>query len=311
MAEYVAKLIIIGSGPAGYSAGIYAARAGLDPIIISGFEVGGQLTMTASVENFPGLTQSVSGLELMERMHQQALNFGVKIINDRITEVDLCTSPFVLSTENGNCCKTQTLIIATGASAKWLNIETEKRYIGRCISTCATCDGFFYKNKPVAIVGGGNSAAIEALYLTNFASKVYMIHRRDELRADSILQQRLKKNPKIEIVWNSIIEEFVGREDINGIKIKNVLTDERKLIDVSGVFLAIGHKPNTELFKKYLDLDADGYIITRPKSTMTNIEGVFAAGDVQDNAFRQAVIAVGSGAMAAIEAQRYLASKEA
>ena len=310
MAEYVAKLIIIGSGPAGYSAGIYAARAGLEPVLISGFDVGGQLTMTASVENFPGLTKPVSGMELMEKMREQALNFGVRMIDDKITEVDFSARPFVLSTENGNCCRAQSLIVATGASAKWLGIETEKRYIGRGISTCATCDGFFYKNKPVAIVGGGNSAAIEALYLANFASKVYMIHRRDELRADQVLKDRLKKNPKIDIVYNNVIEEFVGGENITGVKIKNVLSDEKKLLDVAGVFLAIGHKPNTELFKKYLNLDSDGYIITKPKSTMTNIEGVFAAGDVQDNAFRQAVIAVGSGAMAAIEAQRYLASKE-
>ncbi len=310
MAEYIANLIIIGSGPAGYTAGIYAARAGLEPVMISGFDVGGQLTMTASVENFPGYTRAVTGTELMSRMHEQALNFGVKIINDKVTEVDLSTRPFVLSTENGNCCKTKSLIISTGASAKWLNIETEKQYIGRGISTCATCDGFFYKNQPVAIVGGGNSAAQEALYLTNFASKVYLIHRRDLLRADSILQQRLFTNTKIEIVWNSVVEEFIGGQNISGIKIKNVLTDERKSIDVAGVFLAIGHKPNTELFKKYIALDEDGYIITKPKSTATNVEGVFAAGDVQDKIYRQAVVAVGTGAMAAIEAQRYLSSKE-
>lgn len=310
MSEYIAKLIIIGSGPAGYSAGIYAARAGLNPIIISGFDVGGQLTMSASVENFPGFTDPISGMDLMEKMKQQALNFGVQIINDNVTEVDLSTRPFVLSTENGNCCQTQSLIIATGASAKWLNIETEKQYIGKGISTCATCDGFFYRNKPLAIVGGGNSAAIEALYLTSFAKKVYLIHRRNALRADSILQQRLSQNSKIEIVWNNVIEEYIGNQNITGIKLKNVLTDERKVLDVSGVFLAIGHTPNTELFKKYLTLDDDGYIVTKPKSTATNIEGVFAAGDVQDNAFRQAVIAVGSGAMAAIEAGRYLAAQE-
>jgi len=310
MSEYVAKLIIIGSGPAGYSAGIYAARAGLEPIIISGYDIGGQLTMTASVENFPGFIEPVSGTDLMEKMRTQALNFGVQIINDRVTEVDLSARPFVLSTENGNCCKTQSLIVATGASAKWLNIKTEKQYIGKGISTCATCDGFFYKNQPIAIVGGGNSAAIEALYLTRFAGKVYLIHRRDALRADSILQQRLLQNPKIEIVWNSVIEEFIGGQNITGIKIKNVLTDERKTLDISGVFLAIGHTPNTELFKKYLTLDDDGYILTKPKSTATNIEGVFAAGDVQDNAFRQAVIAVGSGAMAAIEAGRFLAAQD-
>ncbi len=308
MSEYIAKVIIIGSGPAGYSAAIYAARAGLEPILISGFEMGGQLTMTASVENFPGFVDGISGTELMDKMKQQALNFGVKIISDQITEVDLNEAPFILSTEKGNCCKTQTLIIATGASAKWLNIETEKKYIGRGISTCATCDGFFYKNTPVAMVGGGNSAAIEALYLTNFASKVYLIHRRNQLRADAVLQKRLLDNPKIEIVWNSIVEEFLGEKTITSVKLKNVLTDERKYIEVSGVFLAIGHKPNTELFKKYLNLDEDGYIITQPKSTKTNIEGVFACGDVQDNIYRQAVVAVGSGAMAAIEAQRYLSA---
>jgi len=306
MAELKAKLIIIGSGPAGYTAGIYAARAGSEPILISGYTIGGQLTMTANVENFPGFFEPISGSDLMEKMRKQALNFGVQMIDDRVTEVDLSARPFVLSTENGNCCKAESLIIATGASAKWLNIETEKQYIGRGISTCATCDGFFYKNMPVAIVGGGNSAAEEALYLTNFASKVYVIHRRDQLRADSILQERLFKNPKIEIVWNSVVEEFIGGKTISGVKLKNVLTDERKMLDVSGVFLAIGHTPNTALFKKYINLDDDGYILTKPKSTATNVEGVFACGDVQDNTYRQAVVAVGSGAMAAMEAQKYL-----
>ncbi len=308
MAQYIAKIIILGSGPAGYTAAIYAARAGLNPCLISGFDVGGQLTMTASIENFPGFPLSISGSELMEKMHQQALNVGVTIVNDKINEVDLSERPFVLSSENGNCFKTESLIIATGASAKWLNYDLHKKYIGYGLSTCATCDGFLYKNKVVAVVGGGNAAAEEALYLTNFASKVVIVHRRDTLRADQILQDRLLKNPKIEIQWNSVIAEILGEKSITSLVLKNVLTDEKKKLEVSGVFLAIGHQPNTDIFKKYLTLDQDGFIVTQPNSSQTNIEGVFAAGDVKDNAYQQAVIAAGSGAMAAMEAQRYLSN---
>ncbi|MBO4295083.1 MAG: thioredoxin-disulfide reductase [Alphaproteobacteria bacterium] len=308
MAQYVAKIIILGSGPAGYTAAIYAARAGLNPCLISGFEVGGQLTMSANIENFPGFPLGISGAELMEKMRQQAINMGVTIINDKINEVDLLSSPFILSSENGNCFKTQSLIISTGASAKWLNYEAHKKYIGHGLSTCATCDGFFYKNKVVAVVGGGNSAAEEALYLTNFAAKVVLIHRRGELRADKILQQRLFDNPKVEFQWNNVIDEILGEKNVSAVVLKNVLTDEKKKLDVDGVFLAIGYKPNTDIFKKYLTCDVDGFIITKPNSTQTNIEGVFAAGDVKNSAYQQAVVAAGSGAMAAMEAQRYLSN---
>lgn len=308
MSQYVAKIIILGSGPAGYTAAIYAARAGLEPCLISGDAEGGQISLSPHVENFPAFPLGISGLELSQKMKQQALNVGVTMISDKINEVDLSCKPFVLSSENGNCFQTNCLVIATGASAKWLNYEAHKKYIGNGLSTCATCDGFFYKNKTVAVVGGGNSAAEEALYLTNFASKVLLIHRRDQLRADKILQQRLFKNPKIEICWNSVVHEISGEKEVSGVIIKNVITDEKRNIDLSGIFLAIGHKPNTEIFKKYLDMDDDGYIITKPYSCETNIEGVFACGDVQNKNFHQAVIAAGSGAQAAIQAEKYLSS---
>ena len=308
MAQYIAKIIILGSGPAGYTAAVYAARAGLNPCLISGFDVGGQLTLTSAVENFPGFPLAVSGVELTDKMKQQALNVGVTIIHDKINGVDLSEKPFVLSSQNGNCFQTESLIIATGASAKWLDYESHKKYIGKGLSTCATCDGFFYKNKIVAVVGGGNAAAEEALYLTNFASKVFLIHRRNELRAEKIMQDRLLKNPKIEIAWNNVVDEILGQEQVNGIVLKNVITDEKKTINLDGIFLAIGYKPNTEIFKKYLTLDDDGYIITKPDSCETNIEGVFACGDVKNKHFQQAVIAAGTGAQAAIQAQRYLSS---
>lgn len=308
MAQYVAKIIILGAGPAGYTAAIYAARAGLNPCLISGFDEGGQLSMTTDIENFPGFPSAVSGLELTDKMKQQALNMGTTIISDKISEVDLECRPFVLISEKGNCFNTESLIIATGASAKWLDFEAHQKYIGNGLSTCAACDGFFYKNKTVAVVGGGNSAAEEALYLTNFASKVIVIHRRDALRADQILQERLFKNPKVEILFSNVVSDILGERAVHGLKLKNVLTDETKNIEVSGVFLAIGHTPNTDIFKKYLTLDEDGYIMTMPNSCETNIKGVFAAGDVKDKAYQQAVIAAGSGAMAAMEAGRYLSS---
>ena len=308
MAQYTAKIIVLGAGPAGYTAAIYAARAGLNPCLISGFEEGGQLTMTSNIENFPGFPLGISGSELTEKMKQQALNVGVTIINDKVNGVDLSQKPFILSSENGNCFQTQSLIIATGASAKWLDYDAHKKYIGKGLSTCATCDGFFYKNKTVAVVGGGNAAAEEALYLTNFASKVILVHRRGELRAEKILQDRLFKNPKIEIAWNNVVYEILGDEQVSGVKLKNVMTDEIKTVDLDGVFLAIGYKPNSEIFKKYLNLDDDGYILTKPDSCATNIEGVFACGDVKNKSFQQAVIAAGTGAKAAMEAQRYLTS---
>lgn len=309
MSEYSTKVIIIGSGPAGYTAGIYAARAGLKPILVSGNQIGGQLTMTSTIENFPGFATPITGNELMDNMRQQAINSGVTIIDDKINEVDFINKPFVLSSENGNSYTAQSIIIATGSSAKWLNIESEKKYIGFGVSACATCDGFFYKNKTVAVIGGGNSAAEEALYLTNFASKVILIHRRDILRADSVMQKRLKENPKIFILYDSILKEIKGSEatkSVNEIIIKNVKTDNIQTLKVDGVFIAIGHKPNTDIFKEYLDLDETGYIITKPDSSQTNIAGVFAAGDVKDPRFRQAITAAGSGAIAAMEATKYL-----
>ena len=309
MSEYSSKLIVIGSGPAGYTAAIYAARAGLNPILVAGNQIGGQLTMTSTIENFPGFSNPITGNELMENMRQQALNTGVTIIEDKITEVDFVNRPFVLSSEKGNFFTAQSIIIATGSSAKWLELESEKKYIGFGVSACATCDAFFYKNKTVAVVGGGNSAAEEALYLTNFASKVILIHRRDALRADNIMQKRLLENHKINILWNSVIKEIKGDENpksVNMITVKNVKTDEEQHINIDGVFIAIGHKPNTDIFKEYLNLDETGYIRTYPDSTQTNIAGVFAAGDVKDPRFRQAITAAGSGAMAAMEATKYL-----
>ncbi len=312
MAEYTSKLIIIGSGPAGYTAGIYAARAGLNPILVSGNQVGGQLTMTSTIENFPGFIAPITGNELMDNMRIQALNSGVKIIEDKITEVDFINRPFVLSSEKGNSYTSESIIIATGSSARWLELDSEKKFIGFGVSACATCDGFFYKNKTVAVIGGGNSAAEEALYLTNFASKVILIHRRDVLRADSVMQKRLKDNHKISILYDSILIEVKGNESpksVNEIIIKNVKTDNVQNFKVDGVFIAIGHKPNTEIFREYLELDSAGYIKTLPDSTQTNIAGVFAAGDVKDPRFRQAITAAGSGAMAAMEATKYLSEK--
>lgn len=312
MAEYTSKLIIIGSGPAGYTAGIYAARAGLNPILVSGNQVGGQLTMTTTIENFPGFENPITGNQLMENMRIQALNTGVKIIEDKITEVDFINRPFVLSSENGNSFTADSVIISTGSSARWLELDSEKKFIGFGVSACATCDGFFYKNKTVAVIGGGNSAAEEALFLTNFASKVILIHRRDTLRADAVMQKKLNENHKISILWDSVIQEVLGSENpksVTGIKIKNVKTDDIETINLDGIFVAIGHKPNTEIFREYLELDSAGYIKTLPDSTQTNIKGVFAAGDVKDPRFRQAITAAGSGAMAAMEATKYLSEK--
>lgn len=312
MSEYTSKLIIIGSGPAGYTAGIYAARAGLNPILVAGNQIGGQLTMTTLVENFPGFANPITGNELMDNMRNQALNSGVKIIEDKITEVDFVNRPFVLSSENGNSFTADSVIIATGSSARWLELDSEQKYIGFGVSACATCDGFFYKNKTVAVIGGGNSAVEEALFLANFASKVILIHRRDTLRADAIMQKKLNENHKISILWNSVLKEVLGSENpktVTGIKVKNVKTDDVETINLDGIFVAIGHKPNTEIFREYLELNDVGYIKTKPDSTQTNIAGVFAAGDVKDPRFRQAITAAGSGAMAAMEATKYLSEK--
>ena len=309
MAEFKTKVLIIGSGPAGYTAGIYASRAGLNPIIVSGPEIGGQLTLSEEVENYPGFVSSVRGQDLMDTIKKQTLDLGVKIITDKIVEVDFNNYPFECSSENNNIFYAQSIIIATGASAKWLEIDSEKQFRGFGVSVCATCDGFFYRGKDVAVVGGGNTAAEETLYLTNFAKSVTLIHRRDELRAEKTLQEKLKKHPKINIKFDVVVEKVIGKENPNsvtGLILKNVKTDKTEEIKVDGLFVAIGHRPNTEIFRNQLDLDKNGYIITKPDSCATNVDGVFAAGDVKDPEFRQAIIAAGSGAMAAIEATRWL-----
>lgn len=311
MAEYKSKILIIGSGPAGYTAGIYAARAGLSPTIVSGPQIGGQLTITTDVENFPGFPTPVAGTQLMENMRQQALKLGVEIIEDRITEVDFSRRPFECNSENHNLFVGDAIIIATGASARWLGLPSEHKYLGFGVSGCATCDGFFYRNRDVAVVGGGNTAAEEALYLTNFANSVTLIHRRDSLRADKVMQERLANNKKINIEWDSVIEEVIGTENplsVTGVKLKNVKTDAIKELPVEGLFIAIGHQPNTEIFKGQIDLDAEGYIVTAANSCQTSVKGVFAAGDVQSGKFRQAVIAAGNGCHACLEAERYIAA---
>ncbi len=308
MALYTTDLLILGSGPAGYTAGIYAARAGIKVTIVSGNQEGGQLTMTASIENFPGF-EDISGYELMDKMKQQAVKLGVEFVNDYIVEVDFSNRPFVCSSENGHSYKARAIIVATGSSARWLNIESEKKYLGYGVSACATCDGFFYRGRTVAVIGGGNSAVAEALYLSTLADKVIMVHRRDQLRADKILQDRVLNNKKIVVEWNSVVEEILGQDEpkkVTGLKIKNVETDEIKEIALDGVFVAIGHTPNTDIFKGNLVLDNKGYIVTRGGGAETDIEGVFAAGDVKDPKYKQAVISAGSGAMAAMDAVEFL-----
>lgn len=311
MAEYTTRLLIIGSGPAGYTAGIYAARSGLKPILVAGPQIGGQLTITTEVENFPGFPTPVYGSELMSNMRQQAENVGVEMHEDIITEIDVSKRPFTLCSENGNCYVADSVIIATGASARWLGLESEAKFRGFGVSGCATCDGFFYRGKEVAVIGGGNTAVDEAVYLTNFAAKVTLIHRRDSLRADQALQDRLFANPKIEVIWDSVVTEFVGSNEplgLTALKLKNIKTDTVSELPVSGAFIAIGHHPNTDLFKGILELDNEGYIITKPNSCATNVPGLFAAGDVKDPQFRQAVIAAGSGCIACLEAEKYLAA---
>ncbi len=308
MALYTTDLLILGSGPAGCTAGIYAARAGLETMIVSGNQEGGQLTMTSSIENFPGF-EEINGFELMNKMKEQAVKLGVKFANDHIVEVDFSNRPFVCSSQNGHSYKARAVIIATGSSAKWLNIESEKKYLGYGVSACATCDGFFYRGRTVVVVGGGNSAVSEALYLATLADKVILVHRRNQFRADKILQDRVLNNKKIVVEWNSVVEEILGEEEpkkVTGIKIRNVETDTVKTLDADGVFVAVGHQPNTDIFKGNLVLDAKGYIETRGKSSETIVEGVFAAGDVKDPKYKQAVISAGSGAIAAMDAIEFL-----
>lgn len=304
------KVLIIGSGPAGYTAAIYAARAMLEPTLVQGLQPGGQLTITTDVENYPGYGDVIQGPWLMEQMQEQAKNVGTNIINDIIKSVDFKCKPFKAISESGTEYTADSVIISTGAQARWLGLDSEKKFQGYGVSACATCDGFFFKEKKVAVIGGGNSAVEEALYLTNFASKVYLVHRRDELRAEKILQDRLFKNEKVECVWDSELKEIVGDEDplnVKSINIKNTKTNETSNIELDGVFVAIGHDPATQIFRDQVEMDADGYIITKPDSTLTNVEGVYAAGDVKDKIYRQAVTAAGMGCMAALEAEKYLA----
>ena len=300
------NVIIIGSGPAGYTAAIYAARANLKPILVSGFQPGGQLTITTDVENYPGYEDPIQGPWLMEQMQKQAAHVGTEIINSQVTEVFLNEKIKKLNLDNGTTLNTKTVIISTGAQARWLGLENEAKFQGHGLSACATCDGFFFKDKEVAVIGGGNSAAEEALFLTKFATKVYLVHRRDKLRAEKILQDRLKQNSKIEFIWNSEVTKFNGNDDLESIDLLNKHDNKISNLKIDGVFIAIGHDPATQLFKGQLKMDDGGYIITDPDSTKTSIEGVFAAGDVKDKIYRQAVTAAGMGCMAALEVEKYL-----
>ncbi|MET0528326.1 MAG: thioredoxin-disulfide reductase [Microvirga sp.] len=314
MAHSHAKLIIIGSGPAGYTAAIYAARALLEPVMISGFQPGGQLMITTDVENYPGFAEVIQGPWLMEQMRLQAEHVGTKMISDHITKVDLKQRPFRLEGDSGDVYTCDSLIVATGAQAKWLGLPSEGLFQGFGVSACATCDGFFYRNKEVVVVGGGNTAVEEALYLANLASKVTLVHRRDSLRAERILQDRLFKHPKIEVIWNNAVEEICGTENpssVTHLRLKNLVSGETSEFKTDGVFIAIGHKPSTELFVGQLDMKQGGYLQVNPGTTTTNIPGVFAAGDVTDDIYRQAVTSAGMGCMAALDAERYLAALEA
>jgi len=310
MAHHHSKVLILGSGPAGCTAAIYAARANLEPMLVAGLQPGGQLTITTDVENYPGFAEAVQGPWLMEQMQQQAEHVGTRFLDDLIVSIDLTKRPFQAVGDSGDTYSGDTVIICTGATARWLGIESEKKFSGFGVSACATCDGFFFRGREVAVIGGGNSAVEEAIYLSGIASKVTLIHRRDSLRAERIAQERLFANPKIEVVWDSVIDEIVGTEQptsVTGVRLKNVKTGALCDLAVEGVFVAIGHTPNTCLFKDVLTLDDEGYLVTVPGSTATNIPGVFAAGDVQDKIYRQAVTAAGTGCMAALEAERFLA----
>ena len=304
------KVLIIGSGPAGYTAAVYAARAMLNPILVHGMEPGGQLTTTTDVENYPGFAKVIQGPWLMDQMKDQAKAVGTEMIEDHISSVNFKSKPFEALGESGKKYTADSIIISTGAQARWLNLESEKKFRGFGVSACATCDGFFFKEKTVAVVGGGNAAVEEAMFLTKFASMVKLIHRRDKLRAEKMLQKKLMDNKKIEIIWDSVVEEIIGDDDpknVKGLKIKNVKNNKTSDLKIDGLFIAIGHDPATQLFKDQLKMDKEGYLITKPDSTETNVPGIFAAGDVKDKIFRQAVTAAGMGCMAALEAEKYLA----
>ncbi len=304
------KVLIIGSGAAGYTAAVYAARANLSPILIRGLQPGGQLTITTDVENYPGFSDTIQGPWLMEQMFEQAKNVGTEMYEDIIVDVNFAKHPYTATGDSGKVYTGDTIIVCTGASARWLGLRSEQDFMGHGVSACATCDGFFYREKPVAVIGGGNTAVEEALFLTNFATKVTLIHRRNTLRAEKILQDRLIKNEKVEILWDTVLEEILGSTDplgVTGLKLKNVNSEKISTLSVDGVFIAIGHDPNTKIFKGHLEMDDENYIITTPGGTSTNIPGVFAAGDVQDKVYRQAVTAAGTGCMSALEAEAFLA----
>lgn len=309
------RVAIIGSGPAGWTAAIYAARASLNPVVIAGLQPGGQLTITTDVENYPGFAETIQGPWLMEQMQAQALHVGTEVIHDIVVSADLSQRPFRLKLDGGDEILAETVIISTGAQAKWLGLESEAAYQGFGVSACATCDGFFYRGKNVVVVGGGNTAVEEALFLTNFAAKVTVVHRRDEFRAEKILQDRLFANPKVEVIWNSAVEEIVGVVDgmaknVTGVRLKNVEDGSTQEIPADGVFIAIGHAPSSELFKGQLETNSGGYLRVKPGTAQTAIEGVWAAGDVTDDVYRQAVTAAGMGCMAALEASRFLAEED-
>jgi thioredoxin reductase (NADPH) len=306
------KVLIIGAGPAGYTAAIYTARNQLKPILVQGMQPGGQLTITSEIENYPGFAEPLMGPQLMEQMAAQATRVGTEIVSDTIVEVDFSRRPFVCKGESGDIYEAETVVIATGAQAKWLGLPSEKKFQGFGVSGCATCDGFFYRGKEICVVGGGNAALEEALYLTRFASKVTLIHRRHEFRAEKILQEQALSHEKINVVWDSVIEEIVGDEQphlsVTGVRVRNVNTNEERVVPCAGVFVAIGHSPSTKIFEGQVKVDPEGYIITKPDSTATSVEGVFAAGDVRDKVYRQAVTAAGNGCMAALEVEKYLAA---
>ena len=305
------KLVIIGSGPAGYTAAIYAARAMLEPVLIQGVQPGGQLTITTDVENYPGFAQVIQGPWLMEQMQKQAAHVGTKIVTDHVNKLDLSSRPFRVVTDSGDVYLAEAVVLATGAQARWLDLPSEQKFKGYGVSACATCDGFFYKNKEVIVIGGGNTAVEEALFLTNFASKVTVVHRRDSFRAEKILQDRLFKNPKVDVIWDSVLEDVKGSEDplkVRSVVLRNIKTSAKTERQVDGVFIAIGHTPSTELVVGQLELKASGYVKTAPHSTATSVSGVFAAGDVTDDIYRQAVTAAGQGCMAALEAEKFLAA---
>lgn len=307
------NLLIIGSGPAGYSAAVYAARAALEPTLIQGMQPGGQLTITTDVENYPGFAETIQGPWLMQQMEAQAKNVGANIVYDHVDSVNLSKRPYIAKTSSGVTYEAKSIIISTGAQAKWLGLESEKNYQGFGVSGCATCDGFFFKDKNVVVIGGGNTAVEEALYLTNHAAKVYLVHRREELRAEKLLQKRLFDNSKIEIIWNHTLAEIIGLDDpkeVKSVKLNSTIDNSSMNLDVEGVFIAIGHKPNTDMFNEQLEMDEEGYIITNPDSTKTSKDGVFAAGDVQDKIFRQAITAAGTGCMAALEAEKFIRENE-